>query len=141
MLMHRARRTQEGKGQYEYYSVYKYREKLFDHVFKHKLKPRWAWRTFFPITTLEGMPDKAQLLELVEEKNEHDVVIGRKYVPTSTFDPKNKKHFVKTPPYYRAVSKPDRSTRAKRRALKDARRLEKLERSQAHTPESNGERV
>ena len=94
------------------------------------MSKRWIWKTYLPVRTLKGMPDKATLLEQQPIKV-GSLVVGYEYVPTGVFDPKNKKHFIKTPPYVRMQLKLDRSTRAKRRAIKDARRLEKLSGSEA----------
>lgn len=69
-------------------------------VMKQRLKGRWVWKTFYPIDSMENLPNNAVVLE-------RDPDHGH-MVPTKTFDPKNKQHFVKFPPYVRLAEKTPR---------------------------------
>ncbi len=76
-------------------------------VLKYRLQGRYVWKTYFPIDSKDGLPKGALVLE--DEGT-------RGLVPTTVFDPKNKKHFVKFPPYV-ATPETKRLTFSQRRKL------------------------
>jgi len=85
-------------------------------VMKQRLKGRWVWKTFYPIDSMENLPDNAIVLER-DEDHGHMVVSAK-------FDPKNKQHFTKFPPYVRLTEKTPRIgavRRERRRHVREAR--------------------
>ncbi len=84
--MNRARKEDE--------SFDDYRESLKDEakVMKFKSRGRWVWKTFFPIDSTDNLPKNSTVWERDEDDGH--------MIETTTFDPKNKRHYVKFPPYH-----------------------------------------
>ena len=76
-------------------------------VMKYRLKGRYVWKTFYPVDSMDNLPKGAQVLE----RNDEGLM-----VPTKEFDPKNKQHFVKFPPY-RASPESKRLTFSQQRKI------------------------
>ena len=87
-------------------------------VMKLRLRGQWVWKTFYPIDTMDNLPHNAKVYERNPDTGE--------MVQGSTFDPKNKQHFVKFPPY---VSTPERKrlTFSQQRKLIDASKHQDIE--------------
>ena len=100
-----------------------YRASLKDEAsaLKNRLRGTWCWKTFFPVTSMENLPTGAQVFERVDGK----------YNTSKTFNPQEKQHFVKFPPY----------VNPKREAKRATRRLEELETGRAQAVDIDGERA
>lgn len=112
----------------EPFDEYKIKLRFEDFVLKSRLKGTWSWKTYFPITTMENAPRDAKIFIREEVKNEHDIVIGHKFVSAKSFEPEVRQHYIKLPPYrnVQRARRPDRNTRALRRYIKNARRQIKI---------------
>ena len=104
-MVARQRRTQEGGGQYEYYSVYSGNLKLEAIQERVRLAGKWLWRTFLPDP---DYPQYAAQLTKGLTRKQSESIIAK--IPWH-------KRFMKFPPFTRTDPKPKRPGAARRARL------------------------